>query len=195
MRTATFTRTTKETDIRLTVCLDGSGKTELSTGVGFFDHMLDALSRFAQFDLTLTCAGDLHVDEHHTIEDVGICLGKAIREAMGDRVGIRRVGSAYMPMDEAPAFAAIDISGRPYLAYTAEYATLRCGDMGVQMAEEFFRAVAVNAGLTMHLNVLAGRNDHHKLEALFKAFGLALRDAVRVEANIQGVLSTKGALD
>ena len=195
MRTATFTRTTKETDIRLTVCLDGSGKTELNTGVGFFDHMLDALSRFAQFDLTLTCAGDLHVDEHHTIEDVGICLGKAIREALGDRVGIRRVGSAYMPMDEALAFAAIDISGRPYLAYTAEYATLRCGDMGVQMAEEFFRAVAINAGLTVHLNVLAGRNDHHKLEALFKAFGLALRDAVRVDANIQGVLSTKGALD
>lgn len=195
MRTATFTRTTKETDIRLTVCLDGSGKTELSTGVGFFDHMLDALSRFAQFDLTLTCTGDLHVDEHHTIEDVGICLGKAIREALGDRVGIRRVGSAYMPMDEALAFAAIDISGRPYLAYTAEYATLRCGDMGVQMAEEFFRAVAVNAGLTVHLNVLAGRNDHHKLEALFKAFGLALRDAVRVDTNIQGVLSTKGALD
>lgn len=195
MRTATFTRTTKETDIRLTVCLDGSGKTELSTGVGFFDHMLDALSRFAQFDLTLTCTGDLHVDEHHTIEDVGICLGKAIREALGDRVGILRVGSAYMPMDEALAFAAIDISGRPYLAYTAEYATLRCGDMGVQMAEEFFRAVAVNAGLTVHLNVLAGRNDHHKLEALFKAFGLALRDAVRVDANIQGVLSTKGALD
>ena len=195
MRTATFTRTTKETDIRLTVCLDGSGKTELNTGVGFFDHMLDALSRFAQFDLALTCTGDLHVDEHHTIEDVGICLGKAIREALGDRGGIRRVGSAYMPMDEALAFAAIDISGRPYLAYTAEYATLRCGDMGVQMAEEFFRAVAVNAGLTVHLNVLAGRNDHHKLEALFKAFGLALRDAVRVDANIQGVLSTKGALD
>ena len=195
MRTATFPRTTKETDIRLTVCLDGSGKTELSTGVGFFDHMLDALSRFAQFDLTLTCPGALHVDEHHTIEDVGICLGKAIREALGDRGGIRRVGSAYMPMDEALAFAAIDISGRPYLAYTAEYATLRCGDMGVQMAEEFFRAGAVNAGLTVHLNVLAGRNDHHKLEALFKAFGLALRDAVRLDARIQGVLSPKGALD
>ena len=195
MRTAEFARKTKETDIRLTVCLDGSGKTELTTGVGFFDHMLDALCRFAQFDLTLKCAGDLEVDAHHTVEDVGICLGKAIREALGDRVGIRRVGSAYMPMDEALAFAAIDISGRPYLAYTAEYATLRCGDMGVQMAEEFFRAVAVNAGLTVHLNVLAGRNDHHKLEALFKAFGLALRDAVRVDANIQGVLSTKGALD
>nr|MBR4279834.1 imidazoleglycerol-phosphate dehydratase HisB [Clostridia bacterium] len=195
MRTAEFTRKTKETNIRLTVCLDGSGKTELATGVGFFDHMLDALCRFAQFDLALNCTGDLQVDEHHTIEDVGICLGKAIREALGDRCGIRRVGSAYMPMDEALAFAAIDVSGRPYLAYTAEFATLRCGDMGVQMAEEFFRAVAVNAGLTVHLNVLAGRNDHHKMEALFKAFGLALRDAVRVDANIQGVLSTKGALD
>ena len=195
MRTAEYSRKTKETDIRLTLNLDGSGKTELATGVGFFDHMLDALCRFAQFDLALSCAGDLHVDEHHTIEDAGICLGKAIREALGDRVGIRRVGSAYMPMDEALAFAAIDVSGRPYLACTAEFATLRCGDMGVQMAEEFFRAVTVNAGLTVHLNVLAGRNDHHKLEALFKAFGLALRDAVRVDANIQGVLSTKGAMD
>ena len=126
---------------------------------------------------------------------MGICLGKAIRDALGDRAGIRRVGSAYMPMDEALAFAAIDISGRPYLAFTAEFATPCCGSMGTQMAEEFFRAVTVNAGLTVHLNVLAGRNDHHKLEALFKAFGLALRDAMRVDTNIQGVLSTKGALD
>ena len=195
MRTATFARKTKETDINLTVNLDGSGKTELATGVGFFDHMLDAFSRFAQIDLALTCQGDLYVDEHHTIEDVGICLGKAIRDALGDRAGIGRVGSAWMPMDEALAFAAIDISGRPYLAFTAEFATLRCGDMGTQMAEEFFRAVTVNAGLTVHLNVAAGRNDHHKLEALFKAFGLALRDAMRVDAGIQGVLSTKGALD
>ena len=195
MRTAEFARKTKETDIRLAVCLDGSGKTELATGVGFFDHMLDAMCRFAQFDLTLNCTGDLYVDEHHTIEDVGICLGKAIREALGDRAQIRRVGSAWMPMDEALAFAAIDVSGRPYLAFTAEFATLRCGDMGTQMAEEFFRAVSVNAGLTVHLSIPAGRNDHHKLEALFKAFGLAMRDAVRVDANIQGVLSTKGALD
>ena len=195
MRIATFTRTTKETDIRLTVCLDGSGKTELTTGVGFFDHMLDAMCRFAQFDLTLKCAGDLEVDAHHTVEDVGICLGKAIREALGDRVGIRRVGSAYMPMDEALAFAAIDVSGRPYLAFTAEFATLRCGDMGTQMAEEFFRALTVNAGLTAHLSIPAGRNDHHKMEALFKAFGLAMRDAVRVDERINGVLSTKGALD
>ncbi len=195
MRSAEFTRKTRETDIRLTVNLDGSGDTELSTGVGFFDHMLDALCRFAQFDLTLSCTGDLYVDEHHTIEDVGICLGKAIREALGDRAQIRRVGSAWMPMDEALAFAAIDVSGRPYLAFTAEFATLRCGDMGTQMAEEFFRAVSVNAGLTVHLSIPAGRNDHHKLEALFKAFGLALRDAVRVDGNIQGVLSTKGSLD
>ncbi|MBR4082407.1 MAG: imidazoleglycerol-phosphate dehydratase, partial [Clostridia bacterium] len=136
MRSATFTRTTKETDIRLTLCLDGTGKTELSTGVGFFDHMLDALSRFAQFDLALSCQGDLQVDAHHTVEDVGICLGKALREALGDRVGIRRVGSAYMPMDEALAFAAIDISGRPYLAWNAEFTAPMCGAMDTQLAEE-----------------------------------------------------------
>ncbi len=195
MRTATIARITKETDIRLTLALDGSGKTELSTGVGFFDHMLDALSRFAQTDLTLACTGDLQVDAHHTVEDVGICLGKALREALGDRAGIRRVGSAYMPMDEALAFAAIDISSRPYLAWQAEFSAPMCGAMDTQLAEEFFRAVAVNAGLTVHMNLVAGRNDHHRMEALFKAFGLALRDAVRIDANIQGVLSTKGMLD
>ena len=195
MRTSTISRETKETTISLTIDLDGSGKTQLDTGVGFFDHMLDAFSRFALVDLDVACQGDLYVDEHHTIEDVGICLGKAIRDALGDRAGIRRVGSAYMPMDEALAFAAIDISGRPYLAYTAEFVTLRCGDMGVQMAEEFFRALVMNAGLTVHLNVLAGRNDHHKLEAMFKAFGLALRDAMAADPRVTGVLSTKGALD
>ena len=195
MRTATINRETKETNISLAINLDGAGKARLDTGVGFFDHMLDAFGRFALVDLEVTCKGDLYVDEHHTIEDVGICLGKAIREALGERAGIRRVGSAYMPMDEALAFAAIDISGRPYLAFTAEFATLRCGDMGTQMAEEFFRAVAVNAGLTVHLSTPAGRNDHHKLEALFKAFGLALRDAMAVDPRVSGVLSTKGALD
>ena len=195
MRTAAFERKTKETDIRLCVCLDGSGKTELATGVGFFDHMLDAMCRFAQFDLALTCAGDLEVDAHHTVEDVGICLGKAIREALGDRAGIHRVGSAYMPMDEALAFTAIDVSGRPYLAFSADFTAPMCGTMDTQLAEEFFRAVTVNAGLTVHINLLAGRNDHHKMEAIFKAFGLALRDAVRLDARIQGVLSTKGALD
>ena len=195
MRTASYERTTKETDIRLALCLDGSGKTELATGVGFFDHMLDALCRFAQFDLALTCKGDRQVDAHHTVEDVGICLGKAIREALGDRAGIRRVGSAYMPMDEALAFATIDISGRPYLAYAAEFAAPMCGTMDTQLAEEFFRAVAVNAGLTVHVKIIDGRNDHHKMEALFKAFGLALRDAMSPDSRVTGVLSTKGTLD
>lgn len=195
MRTASIERRTKETDIHLCLCIDGSGKTKLNTGVGFFDHMLDALCRFAQFDLTLNCAGDLQVDAHHTVEDVGICLGRAIREALGERAGIRRVGSAYMPMDEALAFAAIDISGRPYLAWNADFTAPMCGVMDTSLAEEFFRAVTVNAELTVHMNLLAGRNDHHRMEALFKAFGLALRDAARVDAQIQGVLSTKGTLD
>ena len=195
MRTATITRTTKETDISLQLNLDGSGQTSLNTGVGFFDHMLDALSRFALLDLTLTCRGDTQVDAHHTVEDVGICLGRAIREALGNRVGIRRVGSAYLPMDEALAFAAIDISGRPYLAFDADFTAPMVGAFDTQLAEEFFRAVAVNAGLTVHVKVLAGRNDHHKLEALFKAFGLALRDAAAVDPRVTGVLSTKGALD
>ncbi len=195
MRTASITRETKETNIRLALCIDGTGKTELFTGVGFFDHMLDALCRFAQFDLALTCTGDLQVDAHHTVEDVGICLGKAIREALGDRNGIRRVGSAYLPMDEALAFTAIDVSGRPYLAWDADFTSPMCGTMDTQLAEEFFRAVAVNAGLTLHMKLLAGRNDHHRMEALFKAFGLSLRDAVCIDASIQGVLSTKGSLD
>ena len=195
MRTATITRTTRETDIALQLNLDGSGQTSIATGVGFFDHMLDALSRFALLDLTLTCRGDTQVDAHHTVEDTGICLGRAIREALGDRAGIRRVGSAYLPMDEALAFAAIDISGRPYLAFDAEFTAPMVGAFDTQLAEEFFRAVAVNAGLTVHVKVLAGRNDHHKLEALFKAFGLALRDAAAVDPRVTGVLSTKGALD
>ena len=182
MRTATITRTTKETDISLRLSLDGSGQTSIATGVGFFDHMLDALSRFALLDLTLTCRGDIQVDAHHTVEDVGICLGRAIREALGDRAGIRRVGSAYLPMDEA-------------LAFDAEFTAPMVGAFDTQLAEEFFRAVAVNAGLTVHVKVLAGRNDHHKLEALFKAFGLALRDAAAADPRVTGVLSTKGALD
>ncbi len=195
MRTSTISRQTKETQISLTLNLDGSGKTILSTGVGFFDHMLDALSRFALLDLTIDCTGDLHVDAHHTVEDVGICLGRALKEALGDRAGIRRAASTYMPMDEALAFAALDISGRPYLAYAAEFSAPMMGTMDTQLAEEFFRAVAVNAGLTLHLKVLEGRNDHHKLEALFKAFGLALRDAAALDPRITGVLSTKGSLD
>lgn len=195
MRTADVTRTTRETDIALTLNLDGSGQTELSTGVGFFDHMLDAMARFALIDLTVRCKGDLQVDAHHTVEDVGICLGRAMRDALGNRAGIRRVGNAYVPMDEAFAFAAIDISGRPYLCYRAEFSAAMVGAMDTQLAEEFFRAVVINAGLTVHMKILEGRNDHHKMEALFKAFGLALRDAARMDERVQGVLSTKGTLD
>ena len=176
MRTAVITRTTRETDITLTLTLDGSGKTSLSTGIGFFDHMLDALCRFGQLDLALTCRGDLHVDAHHTVEDVGICLGRAIRDALGDRAGIRRAASAYLVFD-------------------AEFAAPMCGQFDTQLAEEFFRAFAVNAGLTLHLKVLYGKNDHHKLEALYKALGLALRDAASIDNQIEGVLSTKGSLD
>lgn len=195
MRTADVARKTHETDIALSVNVDGSGKAELDTGVGFFDHMLDALARFALLDLNVRCQGDLEVDAHHTVEDVGICLGRALKDALGDRAGIRRVGSAYLPMDEALAFAAIDISGRPYLAFDAVFVAPMVGAMDTQLAEEFFRAVAVNAGLTVHVKVMEGRNDHHKLEAMFKAFGLALRDAARLDERVQGVLSTKGALD
>ena len=195
MRTATFSRETRETRISLTLCLDGTGKTDLHTGIGFFDHMLDAFCRFALVDLTLRCDGDLEVDGHHSIEDTGICLGKALREALGDRAGIRRTGSAYMPMDDSLAFCAVDISGRPYLHYDAKFDWAKCGEMETSLAEEFFRALAVGAGLTLHLRLLYGQNDHHKLEALFKAFGLALRDAMAYDDRVVGVRSTKGALD
>lgn len=195
MRTAALRRQTRETSITLTLTLEGSGQTTLATGAGFLDHMLDAFSRFALIDLSVQCTGDLHVDAHHTVEDTGICLGQALRQALGDRTGIRRAGSAFMPMDEALAFAAVDISGRPYLAFDAAFAAPMCGDMDTQLVEEFFRAVATQAGLTLHLRVLSGRNDHHKMEALFKAFGLALRDAAAVDPRIMGTLSTKGMLD
>lgn len=195
MRTADVERMTRETTIRLTLDLDGHGKTDIRTGVGFFDHMLDALCRFGLMDLTLRCEGDLQTDAHHTVEDTGICLGKAIKDALGDRAGIRRVGSAYMPMDEALAFAAVDISGRPYLHSQTEFVSAMCGAMDTQLAEEFFRAVCVHAGITLHLSILYGRNDHHKMEALFKAFGLALRDAMAYDERVIGVRSTKGTLD
>ncbi|MBR6030218.1 MAG: imidazoleglycerol-phosphate dehydratase HisB [Clostridia bacterium] len=195
MRTADISRETRETQISLTLNLDGSGKTRLSTGIGFFDHMLDAFSRFALIDLELTCQGDLEVDAHHTVEDCGIVLGQAIRAALGDRAGIRRTSSAWLPMDEALAFCALDISGRPYLVFQAEFGSPMVGAYDTQLTEEFFRAVAVHAGLTLHLKAEAGRNDHHITEALYKAFGLALRDAAAFDPRVKGVLSTKGALD
>ena len=193
-RTATVTRTTRETDIAVTIALDGTGKTDLHTGVGFFDHMLDGMARHGLFDLSVTCKGDLEVDCHHTIEDIGIALGTAIRQALGDKAGITRFGSCLLPMDETLALCAVDLGGRPYFVYDAAFAADRCGKMDTQMAREFFYAVSYAAMMNLHLKVLYGENDHHKLEALFKAFGRALDAATRIDSRIEGVLSTKGSL-
>ena len=193
-REATVARKTRETDITLTLALDGTGCAEAEVGIGFFEHMLHALARFALVDLKVRCVGDLQVDAHHTVEDVGLCFGKALAQALGDKTGIRRVASANVPMDEALASAVLDISGRPYLVFEADFSAPMMGGMDTQLVEEFFRAVASAAGLTLHLALPYGRNDHHKAEALFKAFGRALGDAVAVDARISGVLSTKGAL-
>lgn len=194
MRTADIARKTGETDIRLSLALDGQGRCDAQCGIGFFEHMLLALCRFGLLDLTLRCEGDLHVDAHHTVEDVGICLGQAIAQALGDKRGIARLGHACVPMDEALALAALDVSGRPYLVLDAQFDAPMVGAMDTQLVREFFRAVATHAGLTLHLRVPYGQNDHHKIEALFKAFGRALRDAVASDPRIDGVLSTKGVL-
>ena len=193
-RTATVTRETRETRITATLSLDGTGKAELATGIGFFDHMLDGFARHGLFDLTLRCEGDLNVDCHHTIEDCGIVLGTAIRQALGDKAGLVRYGSCLLPMDETLALCAVDLGGRPYLVYDAAFAGHSCGGMDVQMAREFFYAVSYSAMMNLHLKVLYGENDHHKLEAMFKAFAKALDAATRQDPRISGVLSTKGSL-
>lgn len=193
-RSATVTRQTRETDITVTLNLDGSGRTDLATGIGFFDHMLDGFARHGLFDLTARCTGDLQVDCHHTIEDVGITLGQAIAKALGDKVGLVRYGSCLLPMDETLALCAVDLCGRPYFVYDANFATPACGGMDTQMAREFFYAVSYAAAMNLHLKVLYGENDHHKLEAMFKAFAKALSAATRQDARIEGVLSTKGSL-
>lgn len=193
-RTATVTRKTRETRITATLSLDGTGKAELATGIGFFDHMLDGFARHGLFDLTLRCEGDLNVDCHHTIEDCGIVLGTAIRQALGDKAGLVRYGSCLLPMDETLALCAVDLGGRPYLVYDATFAGQSCGGMDVVMAREFFYAVSYSAMMNLHLKVLYGENDHHKLEAMFKAFAKALDAATRQDPRISGVLSTKGSL-
>ena len=193
-RKAIVSRDTKETQIKLTLDLDGSGISKLDTGIGFFEHMLDGFARHGLFDLELTCKGDLDVDCHHSIEDVGIVLGTAIKEAVGDKKGIVRYGSCMLPMDETLALCAIDLSNRPYLVFDAEFASDRVGEMDTQMVKEFFYAVSYSAGMNLHLKVLYGENDHHKMEALFKAFAKALDAATRIDPRISDVLSTKGAL-
>lgn len=191
MRIAQLSRTTKETDVHVTLNLDGSGKVKINTGIGFFDHMLTALGVHAGFDLDITVKGDLEVDCHHTIEDTGIVLGQALAKALGD-IPVARYGSFYIPMDEALGFAALDISKRPYLVFDCEFTGDQMGGMDTQMVEEFMRAFAFNAGLTLHLRCEYGKNDHHKVEALFKALAHSLKQAVVPAGNV--VLSTKGVL-
>lgn len=193
MRTATITRKTKETDIALSLNLDGRGKVDINTGVGFFDHMLTAFAVHSGVDLSVTCKGDLVVDCHHTVEDVGIVLGQAFLQAVGDRAGIARYGHFMLPMDEALAMAAIDISGRAYLVFDAEFKSAQIGTMDTQMVEEFWRAFTMNAAVTLHLKLLYGSNDHHKAEALFKAAAHAVKMAIVIQKE-KVVLSTKGCL-
>ena len=194
-RTASITRKTSETDIALTLALDGTGRAENATGIGFLDHMLTALARHALFDLTVQAQGDLHIDAHHTTEDVGIVLGRALNQALGERRGIARFGHALLPMDEALAEAAIDQSGRPLLAWSVEFERDKIGGMDTELFEEFFRAFANNALMTLHLTRKAGRNAHHVAEACFKATARALRMAVAIDPRLgDAVPSTKGAL-
>lgn len=190
-RISNISRETKETQIQLSINLDG-GPVQIQTGIGFFDHMLHAMAFYAGFGLTIRAKGDLNVDGHHTVEDTGIVLGQALREALGAKVGIRRFGNAYVPMDEALAFTALDFSGRAFLVYDAPMPQERIGDYDACLTEEFMRALAVNSALTLHAKALYGHNSHHITEALFKSLGLALKDGVKVEGT--GVTSTKGVL-
>jgi imidazoleglycerol-phosphate dehydratase len=194
-RTATLTRTTSETDISLTLSLDGSGRSDIATGIGFLDHMLTALSRHGLFDLTIRAKGDLHIDFHHTTEDVGIVLGQAFAKALGDKRGIRRFGHAVIPMDETLVEAAVDISGRPFFAWDVTFDRPKIGEMDTELFEEFFRAFAMNAPLTLHIIRRTGRNAHHVAEACFKATARALRMASEIDPRVgDAIPSTKGAL-
>lgn len=195
MRQAKMSRKTQETEITVALTVEGSGHAEISTGIGFLDHMLTLLARHAHIDLEVSATGDLQVDGHHTTEDVGIVLGQVIARALGDKRGIRRYGYAVVPMDEALLSSAIDLSGRPFLVFNASFASGQTGDFETQLTEEFFRAVAFNAGMTMHLTCHYGSNDHHKIEGLFKAFARSLADAVAIDPARTGeILSTKGIL-
>ena len=193
-RIAEYTRKTKETDIYLSFDLDGRGDAKVDTGIGFFDHMLDGFARHGLFDLNVKVTGDLVVDCHHTIEDTGIVLGNAIKKAVGDKKGIKRFGSCMLPMDETLVLCAVDLSGRPYLSFDAEFTTDRVGYMDTEMVKEFFYAISYSAGMNLHLKVITGRNNHHMIEAMFKAFAKALDEACSKDARIKSVLSTKGSL-
>lgn len=193
-RTASVKRTTKETDIEIILNLDGTGKADIQTGIGFFDHMLEGFARHGLFDLTVRAKGDLEVDCHHTVEDTGIVLGTAIIQALGDKAGICRYGNFMLPMDETLILCAVDLSGRPYLNYDAAFTPGRIGDLDTEMIREFFYAVSYSAKMNLHLKMLDGGNNHHIAEALFKGFGRALLQAVRKEERIEGAWTTKGTL-
>ena len=195
MRTADVTRKTNETDISVSINLDGSGSYDVETGIGFLDHMLEQLSRHSLMDLTLRCKGDLHIDGHHTTEDCGIAIGSAVKKALGDLKGITRYASAYLPMDETLSRAAMDISGRPFLVWNVTFPREKIGDMDTELFEEFFRAFAFAAGMTLHVENLYGVNSHHIIESIYKAVARALRDAATIDPRkADSVPSTKGTL-
>lgn len=193
-RKAAVVRRTKETDIALSFDIDGTGLANVSTGIGFFDHMLEGFARHGLFDLKVTVEGDLAVDCHHTIEDTGIVLGNAIKNAVGDKKGIKRYGSSILPMDETLVMCAIDLSGRPYLAFEADFTMDRVGYMDTEMVKEFFYAISYTAGMNLHIKVLSGGNNHHMIEAIFKAFAKALDEATIIDPRITDILTTKGSL-
>ena len=193
-RNAIVMRKAKETDISITLNLDGDGSGNIETGIGFFDHMLEGFSRHGFFNLDVKVTGDLHVDGHHSVEDTGIVLGNAIKEALGDKAGIRRYGSVILPMDDALALCAIDLCGRPYFAFDCEFTTEKVGDLDTELVREFFYAVSYSAGMNLHIKMLSGMNNHHMIEAIFKAFAKALDEATRKDERIKDVLSTKGSL-
>jgi imidazoleglycerol-phosphate dehydratase len=195
VRAAAVERRTAETKICLSVQLDEPKTPIVQTGLGFFDHMLVLLGRHGFFGLQLEVQGDLEVDGHHTVEDTGICLGQALQQALGDKAGIARYGTAFVPMDEALAMVSLDISGRPYLVFDAQLPGGKVGDFDLELVEEFLRALSVHAGLTLHVRLLSGKNAHHMVEAIFKALGRALADAMAKDSRVRGVLSTKGSLD
>lgn len=193
-RTAAISRDTAETNIALELEIDGGGQAKIATGIGFFDHMLTLLTKHGLFNLKVAVDGDLAVDGHHTVEDTGIVLGQCFSKALGDKVGIKRYGTSYVPMDEALAMVSLDISGRPYLVFDAVLPKVHIGGFDAELVEEFLRALSVHAGLTLHVRLLAGKNAHHMVEAIFKALGRALDEATRKDERIVGVMSTKGTL-
>ena len=193
-RSASVNRVTKETDIQMCLNLDGDGASDVSTGIGFFDHMLEGFAKHGFFNLDVAIKGDLKVDGHHTVEDAGIVLGNAIREAAGDKKGIKRYGYFILPMDDALALCAVDLCGRPYLQFDCNFPDAMCGELDTSLVKEFFYAVSYSAGMNIHIKMLSGNNSHHMIEAIFKAFAKALDDATSYDSRIQDVLSTKGSL-